>query len=132
MYKFRYLDHHYQLINMNKMANQPKFDAVIFDLDGVITKTALVHALAWKKMFDQYMKPAKSDLERFSGSLLMLVIIFHMWMENPGTRVWPLSWNPEASIFHLENRRMILNRNRYADWETGRILCSTMFLIRRG
>jgi beta-phosphoglucomutase-like phosphatase (HAD superfamily) len=40
---------------MNKMAYHPEFDAVIFDLDGVITKTALVHALAWKRMFDQYM-----------------------------------------------------------------------------
>ncbi len=33
-----------------------KFDAVIFDLDGVITKTALVHSAAWKKMFDDYLK----------------------------------------------------------------------------
>ena len=32
------------------------FDAVIFDLDGVITKTALVHAAAWEKMFDGYLK----------------------------------------------------------------------------
>lgn len=32
------------------------FDAVIFDLDGVITKTAKVHALAWKEMFDEYLK----------------------------------------------------------------------------
>jgi len=32
------------------------FEAVIFDLDGVITKTALVHSLAWKKMFDGYLK----------------------------------------------------------------------------
>lgn len=32
------------------------FKAVIFDLDGVITKTALVHASAWKKMFDDYLK----------------------------------------------------------------------------
>ncbi len=32
-----------------------KFDAVIFDLDGVITKTALVHSAAWKKMFDEYL-----------------------------------------------------------------------------
>ena len=31
------------------------FDAVIFDLDGVITKTALVHSSAWKKMFDEYL-----------------------------------------------------------------------------
>ncbi|MGF1586985.1 MAG: beta-phosphoglucomutase family hydrolase [Bacteroidales bacterium] len=32
------------------------FDAVIFDLDGVITQTALTHADAWKDMFDQYLK----------------------------------------------------------------------------
>jgi beta-phosphoglucomutase-like phosphatase (HAD superfamily) len=32
------------------------FDAVIFDLDGVITKTALVHSSAWKKMFDGYLR----------------------------------------------------------------------------
>ncbi|MDP2237152.1 MAG: HAD-IA family hydrolase [Bacteroidales bacterium] len=33
-----------------------KFDAVIFDLDGVITKTALTHSAAWKKMFDDFLK----------------------------------------------------------------------------
>ena len=33
-----------------------RFDAVIFDLDGVITKTALVHSTAWKKMFDDFLK----------------------------------------------------------------------------
>ncbi|KAF0129072.1 MAG: beta-phosphoglucomutase family hydrolase [Bacteroidetes bacterium] len=32
------------------------FDAVIFDLDGVITKTALTHSAAWKKMFDDFLK----------------------------------------------------------------------------
>ena len=32
------------------------FDAVIFDLDGVITKTALVHSAAWKNMFDGYLR----------------------------------------------------------------------------
>ncbi len=32
------------------------FDAVIFDLDGVITKTALVHAAAWKAAFDGYLR----------------------------------------------------------------------------
>ncbi|MCF8226131.1 MAG: beta-phosphoglucomutase family hydrolase [Bacteroidales bacterium] len=40
----------------------PEFDAVIFDLDGVITKTALVHGSAWKKMFDEYLR---SREERF-------------------------------------------------------------------
>ena len=32
------------------------FDAVIFDLDGVITRTATVHSHAWKKMFDGYLR----------------------------------------------------------------------------
>jgi len=32
------------------------FAVVVFDLDGVVTKTALVHAAAWKEMFDEYMK----------------------------------------------------------------------------
>jgi beta-phosphoglucomutase family hydrolase len=32
------------------------FDAVIFDMDGVITRTAAVHSLAWKKMFDEYLR----------------------------------------------------------------------------
>lgn len=36
------------------------FEAVIFDLDGVITKTALVHSAAWKKMFDGYLRERES------------------------------------------------------------------------
>ena len=32
------------------------FKAVIFDLDGVITQTALTHAEAWKNMFDDYLR----------------------------------------------------------------------------
>ncbi len=32
------------------------FSAVIFDLDGVITQTALVHSTAWKEMFDGFLK----------------------------------------------------------------------------
>jgi beta-phosphoglucomutase family hydrolase len=30
-------------------------DAVIFDLDGVVTQTAAVHAAAWKRLFDAYL-----------------------------------------------------------------------------
>ena len=31
------------------------FDAFLFDLDGVITRTAKLHASAWKKLFDEYL-----------------------------------------------------------------------------
>src|SRR5215472_4863211 len=30
--------------------------ACLFDLDGVVTKTALVHAAAWKQMFDTFLR----------------------------------------------------------------------------
>lgn len=32
------------------------YDAVLFDLDGVLTKTASVHAAAWKKLFDGFLQ----------------------------------------------------------------------------
>jgi beta-phosphoglucomutase family hydrolase len=32
------------------------FDAVIFDMDGVVTDTAAVHSAAWKRMFDDYLR----------------------------------------------------------------------------
>jgi beta-phosphoglucomutase-like phosphatase (HAD superfamily) len=29
--------------------------ALLFDLDGVLTQTATVHATAWKQMFDEFL-----------------------------------------------------------------------------
>ena len=30
--------------------------ACLFDLDGVLTRTATVHAAAWKETFDEYLR----------------------------------------------------------------------------
>ncbi len=37
------------------MSKKHEFDAVIFDLDGVVTKTASVHSTAWTRMFNDYL-----------------------------------------------------------------------------
>lgn len=43
------------------------FRVVIFDLDGVVTKTALVHAAAWKAAFDEYLRLRETrDKEPFN------------------------------------------------------------------
>ena len=43
-----------------------QFDAILFDLDGVVTRTAVVHAAAWKQVFDTYLgKRAKDRGETF-------------------------------------------------------------------
>lgn len=41
------------------------FDAVLFDLDGVITATASVHAAAWKAAFDEFLESLGEDHEPF-------------------------------------------------------------------
>ncbi|MCC2628716.1 MAG: beta-phosphoglucomutase family hydrolase [Thermomicrobiales bacterium] len=33
-----------------------QYDAVLLDLDGVITDTANLHAACWKQMFDEYLQ----------------------------------------------------------------------------
>jgi alpha,alpha-trehalase len=48
------------------MKRNSAFQAVIFDLDGVVTRTAVIHARAWKLVFDQYLRlREKRDSEPF-------------------------------------------------------------------
>jgi hypothetical protein len=43
------------------------FDAVLFDLDGVLTATAKIHAACWKSMFDDFLrKHADSTQQPFT------------------------------------------------------------------
>ena len=41
--------------SLEQFLKEKKIKALIFDLDGVITQTAKVHAEAWKRMFDDYL-----------------------------------------------------------------------------
>jgi beta-phosphoglucomutase family hydrolase len=44
----------------------PTITACLFDLDGVLTRTAVVHAAAWKAMFDAFLKQrAEKTAEAF-------------------------------------------------------------------
>jgi beta-phosphoglucomutase-like phosphatase (HAD superfamily) len=38
-----------------------QFEAFIFDLDGVITQTASIHARAWKQLFDEFLARQIAD-----------------------------------------------------------------------
>src|SRR5678815_264038 len=40
----------------SKRVSRDQYDAVLFDLDGVVTDTASIHATCWKQMFDQYLR----------------------------------------------------------------------------
>ena len=38
-----------------------KYDAVLFDMDGVLTMTMRIHAACWKRMFDDYLEQRATD-----------------------------------------------------------------------
>ena len=38
------------------------YDAVLFDLDGVLTRTESVHASAWKRLFDEFLERRSADI----------------------------------------------------------------------
>ena len=40
---------------MTVVIDGTRFDAVVFDLDGVVTDTASVHRAAWKQLFDEFL-----------------------------------------------------------------------------
>ena len=46
---------------MDAIITSQKFDAVLFDMDGVLTATAKVHAASWKKMFDDFLKKRAAE-----------------------------------------------------------------------
>src|SRR6516165_5761357 len=39
-----------------RVITRKRYDAVLLDLDGVITDTAGIHAACWKQMFDEYLQ----------------------------------------------------------------------------
>lgn len=42
-------------MKLEQTINRKDFDAVLFDLDGVLTPTATVHSACWKQMFDEFL-----------------------------------------------------------------------------
>jgi beta-phosphoglucomutase family hydrolase len=62
-----------QLTNAGKWSgdgpqlSREHFDAVLFDMDGVVTKTASVHTAAWKETFDEFLREKSGhDFKPFS------------------------------------------------------------------
>ena len=44
-----------------RVISRDHYDGVLFDLDGVITNTAKLHAACWKQMFDEYLQKRATE-----------------------------------------------------------------------
>ena len=49
---------------MSVVIDVARFDAVVFDLDGVLTDTARVHQAAWKRLFDDALNGLEGAIDR--------------------------------------------------------------------
>ena len=45
----------------SRRITRDQYDAVLFDLDGVITDTASIHGASWKQMFDEYLRTRATE-----------------------------------------------------------------------
>ncbi len=52
--------------NLNNVISPDRFNAVLFDMDGVVTRTATVHFSAWKKTFDEFLKSRGGEFQEFT------------------------------------------------------------------
>ena len=52
----------------DRPAGGMRLEAVLFDMDGVITDTAEAHMAAWKRLFDAYLRERDSAAEPFSAA----------------------------------------------------------------
>jgi beta-phosphoglucomutase family hydrolase len=48
-------------LQSGRMITRDQYDAVLFDLDGVITDTASIHGACWKQMFDEYLRKRATE-----------------------------------------------------------------------
>jgi alpha,alpha-trehalase len=52
--------------NASKILPRIALDAVLFDMDGVVTRTATVHAAAWKQVFDAFLAERVGQGQHFT------------------------------------------------------------------
>jgi beta-phosphoglucomutase-like phosphatase (HAD superfamily) len=74
-----------------------QYDAILFDLDGVITDTANMHAACWKQMFDAYLQ--QRAVERRTTPSISPRTTGSMWMEAPirrRSRLSHITWYPTS------------------------------------
>ena len=103
-----------------KNITRERFDAVLFDLDGVITDTAKVHAVCWKRMFDSFLrKHAEEKNWSFSPSTSRKTTR-SMWTASYATKVSAASSKLGRSISPLVRPMTHLGSNRSPAWEISR------------
>ena len=103
-----------------------RFDAILFDLDGVLTATATLHAAAWKQMFDIFLKRrAESAGSTSSSPSTAATTTDDTSMAGRASMGSAASWHPDESVCRMEHRPIRQPPKPSADSATRRMRSST-------
>ena len=111
---------------MRSAITRDQYDAVLFDLDGVITDTANMHAACWKQMFDAYLQKRAADPEANHFVLSILPrITGSMWMGSPDSTAFATFSHHAVSSSLREARTTPRRPKQWAGSGTARMTWST-------
>jgi phosphoglycolate phosphatase-like HAD superfamily hydrolase len=71
---------------MQSAITRDRYDAVLFDLDGIITDTDKLHAACWKEMFDGFLHKRAAEKGKAFCPLIYITTTGSMWMEVTGRK----------------------------------------------
>ena len=81
-----------------------QLDAVIFDMDGVVTDTARVHARCWKDVFDDYLQVPIGAHRRVPSCRSPTTTTSSLSTESPAMTERPASSPRVGSTSHVADR----------------------------
>jgi len=112
----------------SKIINRGQYDAVLFDLDGVLTDTASLHARCWKHTFDEYL--LKRLMQKGEAFRPFDVDTDYMWMGSRVSTAFVTSWRHAASHCPRGTLKILQRPQQCAGSETARMIWSTMRSLR--
>lgn len=100
-------------------------EAVLFDMDGVITETAKAHAAAWQRLFDEFLKARAERHGKEFRPFDPAAITASMSMASPAWMASEASSMRATSICRMATRTTTPTVKRYADSAIARTTTST-------
>lgn len=101
--------------------NRERYDAVLFDLDGVITNTATLHATCWKQMFDEYLQKRATQRGEAFRPLISPRITDSTSMESRVSTAFGTSCAHAGSNSRRDILMILRSSKPCADWGTARM-----------
>jgi beta-phosphoglucomutase-like phosphatase (HAD superfamily) len=95
-----------------RVITRDQYDAVLLDLDGVITDTANLHAACWKQMFDEYLQKRAAQRGEIFRPSISPETTGSMWTGGPASTAFATFSHRAASNSSREARTTVVTSSQ--------------------